>query len=275
MSTEIELQPVHESALLRGFSTIYYKENCDWMHTHRWWINAIFWPIVLCGLVANLLLVANAFPLDITEEVIAVGGLTEYIISLGLSVFFDFGLRVVGFGVIVLSFDLLISERENGVVEWMLTKPVTRRSIILAKLAANGKFILLFLIFIPAIITYGMLSIKMDGFFPVVPYLAGVGIMILHSFFYLALAIMLGTLTSSRMVVLGISAVLLLGGSILMGLVDALKYVSPFSLSNLATIVTGNQMISPGLLWPPILSTLAWSVIFVYVALRKFKRLEL
>jgi len=163
-------------------------------------------------------------------------------------VFFDFGLQAIGFGVIVLSFDLLISERENGVVEWMLTKPVTRRSIILAKFAAYGKFIILFLIFIPAIITYGMLSLKMDGFFPIAPYLAGVGIMILHSFFYLVLAIMLGTLTSSRMVVLGLSAGLLLGGSIFLGLVDVLKYVTPFSLANLATIVTGNQMISPGLL---------------------------
>ena len=275
MSTSINLNQKKQNQSLRGLSSILYKESCDWMKTKKWWINAILWPVIICGLVANLLLVANSFPVDISEEVVAAGGLTKYITSLGLSVFFDFGMRVIGFGVIILSHDLLISERENGIFEWMLTKPISRRATIFGKLLANGKYLMLFLILIPAAITYGMLSLKMGGFFPVPPYLAGLGIMVLHSFFYMALVLMLGTIINSRIAVLGISAGLLLGGSILTSLVDFLVYVSPFALSSIATMVADSKTIAPEMLVLPIVSTLLWSIIFLVVAIYKFDRLEI
>lgn len=275
MSTNVEAYPKKQNKALRGLSTILYKETADWMRTKKWWINAIVWPVILCGLVANLLLVANSFPVDISEEVVAAGGLTAYITSLGLSVFFDFGIRVIGFGVIILSHDLLVSERDNGIFEWMLTKPVSRRATILGKLLANGKFLLLFLILIPAIITYGMISLKMGGLFPVFPYLAGLGIMILHSFFYMSLTLMLGTLINSRIAILGISAGLLLGGSILSSLFDFLMFVSPFSLSSLATLVADSKAVAPQVLVLPIVSTVFWSVLFLVVAVYKFERMEI
>jgi hypothetical protein len=40
-------------------------------------------------------------------------------------------------GVIVLGQGLLVSERELGVIEWLLTKPVPRAAYVLAKLIAN------------------------------------------------------------------------------------------------------------------------------------------
>ncbi len=99
--------------------------------------------------------------------------------------------------------------------------------------------------------------------------------MILHSFFYMALTLMLGTLLNSRIAILGISAGLLLGGSILSSLVEFLMFVSPFSLSSLATLVADSKVIAPEALFPPIVATLLWSLLFLGVAFYKFERLEI
>lgn len=274
MTANMDFVRVEEKPGLRGLSNLIYKENSAWWRTRRWWINALIWPLILGGLVANMLLVSSAFNLELTDEVIAAGGRTAYVISLGLSVFFEFGIQAIAIGVIILAHDLLISEKQNGVAEWILTKPVSRWAYILSKLTVNAAFILLFLIVIPAIVTYSLLSLKLGALFPILPFIYGVSVMILHSLFYLTFVMMLGTIFNSRSAILGIALGFLLGSSLVMGLIKPLLYVLPTSLPKIAASVANNLPVPAHLLWPPLVATLIWCLVFMFVARYKFERSE-
>lgn len=274
MGANTELLLTTDSQRLRGFANMLYKENRAWWGTYRWWTNALIWPLLLGGLVANMLLVSSAFPMDITAEVARAGGTTAYVMQMGMSVFFEFGIQAIGIGVIILSHDLLIGERHNGVTEWILTKPVTRHAYILAKFIANATHILLFLITIPAFLTYVLLSLRLGAPFPVLSFCSGVGIMIVHSLFFLTLVLMLGVSLDSRPALLGIALGFLLGGNLLAGLVKPLIYLTPSSLPRVAALVAGGQVVRPELLWPPLLTTILWCGIFSCVALAKFRRAQ-
>lgn len=274
MAVDMDFELVKELNGYRGLKNLFHKEVRSWLGTRRWWINAIIWPLMLGGLVTNLILISNGHNFDTTEKVVAAGGQTAYIISLGLSVFFDFGVQAISIGIIILAHDLLLSERQNGVAEWILTKPVDRRAYYLAKLIINAAFMVLFLVIIPALVTYGLLSYRMNEPFPVWSFLSGVGIMILNCMFYLTLVLMLGTFLNSRPAILGVSFGVLLGGSLLASLFKPLVYMTPVSLSKMASLIANSQPVPPLWLWPPIIATFLWTLLFHLSALMKYERME-
>ncbi len=274
MSTNLELKRVSEWGKLRGFSNLFHKENRSWWSTRKWWVNALIWPILLGGLAANMLFVPSVISLGSPEEIARAGGETAYVLLTGLSVLFEFGTMAVALGAIVLCQDLVLEEKTNGVLEWLLSKPVARRAYLLSKLLVNLIYCILFLILIPAVITYGLFFLRLGSPFPVLPFLSGVGIMILHMTFYIALTMLLGVFFSSRAPVLGISLGLVLGGSLLGGLIKPLLYVSPWILAKTASLVAGSQPVPVGLIWLPIISTALWTIIFIAVSLVKFEQAE-
>ena len=53
MSAELKLQRVKQGGSLRGFFNLVKKDTRSWWRTSRWWINALLWSVLLCGLTAN------------------------------------------------------------------------------------------------------------------------------------------------------------------------------------------------------------------------------
>jgi ABC-2 type transport system permease protein len=221
-----------------------------------------------------MLFVPTIASLGSPEEIARAGGETAYVILTGLSAFFEFGAMAVALGAIILCQDLVIEEKNNGVIEWLLSKPVARRAYLLSKLMVNLIYCILFLIFIPAVITYGLFSLRLGSPFPVLPFLSGVGIMILHMTFYIALTLLLGVFFSSRAPVLGISLALVLGGNLIASLIKPLLNVSPFILAKSASLVAGSQPVPAELIWSPVLSTGLWIIIFIASSLFKFEHAE-
>lgn len=274
MAANLELQRLNEWDGLRGFNNLFLKESRAWLGTRRWWINALLWPVMMGALVANMVFIPTFVNMANPEEVANAGGATLYAVSLGLSVFFEFGIQVVGIGIIVLCQDLIVDEKQNGVMEWILAKPVARPAYLLAKLFANMVFILLFLVGLPSLLAYGLLSLRMGTPFPWLPFGVGVGIMSLHSLFYLTLTVMLGTFFSSRPPILGLALGVLLGGGLFAGLAKSLLYITPWSLSKMAALVASSQPVPYELLLYPLAATAIWCVVFAMVALANFKRTE-
>jgi ABC-2 type transport system permease protein len=274
MAANLEFQRVKEWGWLRGFANLFRKENRAWWGTRRWWINALIWPLMLGGLVANMMFVPTIINLASAEEVASAGGTTAYVILLGISVFFEFGIQAIGVGAVILSQDLLVDERQSGVAEWLLTKPVTRRAYVLAKLLTNVVFVLLFLIVVPSSLIYGLFYLRAGEAYSLLPFLSGVGIMALHTLFYVTFAVMLGAFTNSRLPILGIALGSLLGGGIIGSFVKPALYVTPWILSKLASLVVSGQTVPDGLFWSPIIATALWCVIFVILALVKFEKVE-
>ena len=272
MTANLELQRVNEWNGLRGFTNLFRKENRAWWGTHRWWINAVLWPIILCGLMANILFVAG--DLISQADFATASDRIAYIAQTGLSVFFEFGSSMLAIGIIVLTNGLIIGEKQNGVAEWLLSKPMSRKAYILSKLAANVLAMLILLIGVPSIVAYGLLSLHQGGLYPLPPFLSAVGIMILHTFFYLTLTLMLGTLFNNRGPILGIGLGSVLGGGLIAGFYKPLMSVTPWMLPKVASLTASGQAVPVEMGIAPLAATALWSVVFVLVAIAKYEKTE-
>ena len=275
MSANLALQRVHEPEGLRGFANLVSKEKRSWWGTRRWWINALLWTALLGGLTAIMLFAPNEEVLEASEAQIAqAGGFMGYTLWVALNVFFEFGIPVLAIGTIILSQDLIIGERQDGVAAWLLSRPLTRRAYILAKLTAHAFPLLVLLVGLPATVVYGLLSFRMGAPFSLLPFLAAVGIMAVHTLFYFTLTLMLGTFFNNRGPILGIALGSVLGGGLLGGLIQPLFYVTPWMLTKVAWATATGQAMSTGLRLASVSATLLWSVLFILVALAKFERVE-
>ena len=220
MAVNLELERVNEWGGLRGFANLFRKENRAWWGTRRWWINALLWTVLLCGLTGIMLFGPNEEANQATAaEIAQAGGVVGYILMVSLSVFFEFGVPMLAIGTVILAQDLIIGEKQSGVAEWLLSKPVVRRSYVLAKFFANALPVLLLLVGLPAVGTYGLLSLRVGAPFPLAPFLPAVGIMSVHTLFYLSLTLMLGTIFNNRGPILGIALGSVLGGGLLGGFI--------------------------------------------------------
>ena len=275
MSANLNLQKVNEWERLRGFSNLFRKENRAWWGTRRWWINTLLWTTLLCGLTAILLFAPSEEANEASAaEIAQAGGLTAYILSLGISVFFEFGGPMLAIGTVILAQDLIIGEKQSGVAEWLLSKPVVRRSYVLAKLAANALSVLVLLVGLPSALLYGMLSLRIGALYPLVPFLSAIGIMAVHTLLYLTLTLMLGTIFNNRAPILGIALGSVLGGGLLGGFIKPLFYVTPWMLPKFAWLTATGQAISADMGIASLVATVLWIVAFVFMALAKFEEME-
>ena len=275
MAANLELERVKERSGLRGFSNLFRKENRAWWGTRRWWINALLWTVLLGGLTAIMLFASGEEVNEATEaEITQAGGLVAYILLLGLNIFFQFGVPVLAIGTVILAQDLIIGEKQSGVAEWLLSKPVTRRAYVLAKVAANALAVLALLIGLPSVVAYGMLSLRMGAPFPLAPFLSAVGIMTVHTLFYLTLTLMLGTIFNNRGPILGIALGSVLGGGMLGGLIKPLLYVTPWMLPEVAVLTATGQALTAETGIASLVATALWSVVFILMAFAKFEKME-
>lgn len=275
MSADLNLQRRKEWGGLRGFSNLFRKENGAWWLTRRWWINMLLWTTLLCGLTAIMLFAPNEEVNQASEaEITQAGGLAAYSLSLALSVFFEFGGPMLAIGTIILAQDMIICERQSGLAEWLLSKPVTRRAYIMAKAAANAPPLLIIFVGLPSALVYAMVSFRIDASYALAPFLSAVGILTLHTLFYLTLTLMLGTIFNNRAPILGIALGSVLGGGLLGGFIKPLFYLTPWMLPKVAWLSSTGQAVPTDLSAASLIATALWIVVFILVSLSKFEKME-
>ncbi len=249
-----------------GLGPLLLKELRTWWGGRRWLWQAILWQIVINGL---LLMVVFIIPPD--------AGLDPDPVVNGLQGFFSIGSLALAIGVMLLAGDAITGEVASGTAEWLLTKPISRPAFILAKLAAHTIGMLAVLIALPGLVAFGLLTLA--GAPDAAGFVVGLAALALHTFFYLALTLMMGTLTNNRAVVLGIGLAVLFGGQLLFSLLAVLSIapvglLTPWPLAQVALALANGQALPPEL-FLPLAATAAWSALFIAVALRRFQRIEL
>lgn len=275
MATNADLMRVKENMFFRGFVNLLHKENRAWWRTRKGWLNALLWPLMLGGLVAFLAFVMPEMTEQLGDPVAATyGGRAAFGLSIGLSAFFEMGTLAISLGIIVLCQDLIIGEKQSGVAEWLLSKPIARRSYILAKITSNMVPMLVLMISLPSATVYWLISLRTGNVYPLEPFVIGVGIMAVHSLFYLALTILAGTLFESRALILAVPLGSLFGGSILMGIWDPLMTMTPWALAKSASAAAAGAALPVELLNSPVAATLIWMLIFIGIAIVRFERTE-
>ncbi len=113
MASVSVLQAVEESGWRRGFANLLRKENGEWWHTRRWWLQSLIWLPIVNGILAVGLWVVPV--IDPAEA----GDTLE-----NLGIFIQVMTQFPIFGVIVITQGAVIGEKQSGTAAWIMSAPV-------------------------------------------------------------------------------------------------------------------------------------------------------
>jgi ABC-2 type transport system permease protein len=259
--------PVRDSALLGGFGNIFAKELRDWFGTRRWWLQALIWLLLLNGLLAIALrVIPQAGPIDARSG--------EGLFRTALAEFLRNTVLFGSIGMIVLSQDEIIQEKQSGTIAWILSKPVSRTSFVLSKLIANTLGGLIFIVLLPGSVAYLELWLASGIAAPVGSYLLALAVLLLTLFFYISLSLLLGVMFEQRGPVLAGTLGVLIGGIIFSQFVPKLGYILPLTMDRVAMTFIRQEPL-PSALGFELISAGLFSILFIVAALWKFEEAEL
>jgi ABC-2 type transport system permease protein len=202
----------------------------------------------------------------------------------GESVLFMYGLfggMFVAFGVMIIMQRVLIAEKRAGTAAWVLSKPVTRTAFVVSRLAVNSIAILLTSVIVPGVIFYLTLGLFSEyGWLSPLGFAAGLLMVAVHTFFWIALVLMMGTLSESSGAVIGVPMILYFVLWMGSGMIPGLIYISPLLLTfspdegQMSALAVSFMTGEPVFSWLPLISTVFFSVLFIAIAIRRFNRQE-
>jgi len=257
------LKPVLERGWRRGFGNLFRSENSLRWGKNRWILSALIWLAIL-----------NGFVFLVAYGEAEGGSTTAEIAAECIAVFMTFGTIATAVGVVTGLQGAIIREKQLGTAAWVLSKPVSRSGFILAKLLSHSFVYLTLPLILPSLVFYAQSQMLWGQIPPLSQFLAGWLVMALHMLFYVSFTIMLGTLFSSRGPVSAIGLGFLFSGQIFPNFLPTwATLIFLWKLSELAPALALGQPLPPG--WPiPIIATIAWTIVFIVIALWRFEREE-
>jgi ABC-2 type transport system permease protein len=264
-----QFQLVKEKGWRRGLGNLLQGEYSSWFKSSRWWKHLIIWLLII-NLMMVIMIIASA-------EAAKDGGE-------GPEVFFMYGIfggMFVAFGVMIIMQQVLVGEKRSGTAAWVLAKPVTRTAFVVSRLVVNSIAILLTAVIVPGVIFYITLGLLSDfGWLSPFGLIAALLMVSLHTFYWIALVLMMGTLSESSGVVIAVPMALFFVFWMGTDMIPGLIYLSPLLLTfspapeQMSALSVSFMTGEPVFSWLPLISTVVFSVIFVAVAIRRFNRQE-
>ncbi len=279
MASNSYFPTVNERGWRAGLWNLVRKENRDWWSTRTWLIQSLIWLLVVDGLMLIVMLVSSD-PAMLAQADPATAAQLADKTTVPVSKFFEFAGFALALGVAILVQDEIIGEKRAGTAAWILSKPVSRTAFVLSKLLGNLPGILVVMVLLPGAVAYLVVSVYHASPLPVVEFLAGLAALLLYLLVFLALTIMLGTLSNSRGLVLGVPLMLVLGFQIYMVFLSPLYPLLPQALTMSGGGTTEGLAQALALGHPvtslvPILANIVWIVLFVGISIWRLGREEL
>lgn len=254
---------VSQASVRDGFWNLFLRESQLWWGTRRWIVNLAASVIGLNGLLAYVLFVLPAM-IESQGETLDAG-------QAGVQLYFGLAFMASAIMVVIILQDSIMTEKHTGILEWVLSKPVSRSSYLWAKMAAHAIPVSLLYILVPGGIAY--LLFQISGQPKGIHFWLALGLLLLHTVFYLILTILMSVRFENRMMVLVVGIGSVLGGSLAMNLLGPATLWTPWPLSGLAMgLVEGGEL--PTVLSLSILFTLLWLIVGLWLTMRQFNRLD-
>ena len=247
-----------------GFKNLAAKENKDWASDFSWLVHAVVWLVLVAGTPLVVSFVRTRIASDIAPKDVNDTAALLFFVMASIS-------TVIA--VVVKTQGAIIGEKQLGTAAWVLSKPVSRRAFVLAKLVVNARWLALLTVLIPAVVVYASLPSISGLPLPLLPFLGGVGMMLVALAFYLALSLLLGTIFESRGPVAGSVFGFLVGGFLLSNYAGWLVAIFPWLFfENAYNLSEQGWMPTTGTI--SVVATVIWSVVFVILSLWRFERAE-
>jgi len=264
-----QFQLVQEKGWRRGLGNLLQGEYSAWFKSSRWWKHLIMWFSIINVMMA-IMVIASAKTAQEGND--------------GPPVLFMYGIfggMFVAFGVMIIMQRVLIREKQSGTAAWALSKPVTRTAFVVSRLVVNSIAILLTSVLVPGVLLYLTLGLFSElGWLSLFGFAAAILMVAIHTFYWIAFVLMMGTLFESSSGVIAVPMVLFFTFWMGTGLFPPLIYISPLLLtftpapeqfnSLAGSLMTGEPVFS----WIPLISTIVSSVVFIAVAIWRFNRQE-
>lgn len=264
-----QLQLVRETGWRRGLGNLLRGEYSTWFESSRWWKHLLIWFAIINGMMGIMIYAAA----DAAKEGFE-----------GPPILFMYGIfggMFVAFGVMIIMQRVLVREKQHGTAAWVLSKPVTRTAFVVSRLVVNSIAILLTSVIAPGVVLYVTLGLFSDiGWLSPFGFTAGLSMVSLHTFYWIALVLMMGTLLESSAGVIAVPMVLYFALWYGPSLIPALTYISPLLLTfspdpdQMSALSVSFMTGEPVFSWLPLISTVVSCVIFIAVAIRRFNRQE-
>jgi ABC-2 type transport system permease protein len=264
-----QFQLVQEKGWRRGLGNLLRGEYSAWFKSSRWWKQLLVWFVIINGMM-GLMIVASAEAAKDGND--------------GPPILFMYGIfggMFVAFGVMIIMQRVLVREKQHGTAAWVLSKPVTRTSFIVSRLVVNSIAILLTSVIVPGVILYITLGLFSDiGWLSPFGFAAALLMVSLHTFYWIAFVLMMGTLLESSSGVIAVPMILYFMFWYGPSLIPALIYISPILLTfspapdQMSALSVAFMTGEPVFSWWPLISTVVSCVIFIAVAIRRFNRQE-
>ena len=261
MSRNENLIPVESTNRINGFKNLLLVELREWWSSKSWIWTTLLWVAIANG-ITFLTLTADS----------------EITASAALNIFFLFLGFFPPIETILVMQGSIVEERNAGTISWVLSKPISRPSFILAKWLGNSIFLLGTTIVIPGIIGYFELSLLTDLTINPLTYLMGLGVLGLYHLFFINFTLYLGTFKEKAAAVAGLPMIFNFAQQFLQ-MIPFASYVLPLTL--ILNQAGGNPLIVSIILevplnsWLPLLSTLFFGILFLFLAIWTFEREEL
>ena len=256
------------SGPLVGMGNLAAREAATWWSTGRWRVQVAVWTVLLAGLLATMLWVFPALMPETQEGAAGLGGDARDVAMQ----YPDLAAVLMAAGVVLLTQGLIIDERRNGVLEWLLSKPLARPALIVAKFVGQAAGLLVVVVVVPWVAVYAVLSVAAGQPWDVADALAATGTLALVVLFHLALVLALSAFTSSRVIVLAVPLAAIVGSDAVVGVVPDAFYVLPWSLGGVASVLLADGALISA--WP-IVATVGWTALLLVVAAVRLDRAEL
>ncbi len=250
---------------LSGFRNLVGKENGEWTAGPSLLAHGTIWMLIVA-----LISVAVAFIRGEMEP----GYSPTDINRAGALMFFVLGSVASVIAVVAKTQGSIIGEKQLGTAAWVLSKPASRRAFVLAKLAVHFRWLLIVTLLFPAVVFYVLMTAISTLPPPPLLFLGGFAILALGLLFYLALSLLLGTVFQSRGSLAGSVFGFMVGGFMIANYAPWLTAAFPWLFFQSGYyLVTQGQIPVYGLISIP--ATALWTVLFIFLALRRFERAEL
>jgi ABC-2 type transport system permease protein len=286
MASNSEFEVIGNQGRWQGLGNLLRNENRLWWHTSRWWVQTLIWLAIGNGILFLVICVAPGMENPPGQEAKAAqasgqtGDAQAPLDLLGLTVFLKMAGIASAMGVVVLAQDTLIGEKQSGTAAWVLSKPASRSAFILSKVISHSLGILITMAVVQGGIAYLIIFFVTGKAFPLLPFSGAIGMLFLSLLFWLALTVMLSSLSNLRGMAIGIPLFLILGFSIFVEIAPWTANFMPWGLTSAITTDQPAMAVSLVLGQPlPNLMPLAASAFgylaFTMVAIWRFQKEEL
>src|SRR5512146_1426187 len=217
-----QIQLVEEKGWRRGLGNLLQGEYSAWFKSSRWWKQLLLWISIINGMMILMMIATVKAAEDGNDG-------PPILLMYGI-----FGGMFVAFGVMIIMQRVLVKEKQSGTAAWVLSKPVTRTAFVVSRLLVNSIAILLTSVIVPGVILYFSLGLFSNlGWLSPLGFVAALLMVSLHTFYWIALVLMMGTLSESSSVVIAVPIALFflfwMGTEMMPALIDISPLLLTFS----------------------------------------------